>query len=944
MAFIETITIESDPGAISTAYSAPTFRVRWIDTGGNEQTGVIVAAGGSVTVTGSSNDGVVSWDPDTRVLSDTAAATAFGDLTLNNVTISIQRYSYLDAGYTAATDTEFNVNLTDCNIYVSNGRAAFSTQADYAPTDASNDSVVWTLNRNTWVNSAPNTTIGWGLNTLNIADQFSGTQTNDTYLGYGQTDGGWFVQHNRVPTTFVASGTTFTGSVFNTGRDGTPLVGLEFDGRVRDQQGFAYTTRFDPLSVSWSPLVNSTYNGTNYDVAGLRLHFQPFGIGAGVTDQWLLLNNRYEEGPLIRKGNSTPGTFTAIEAYSWAPSFINGNTGSDATDIRLVGLPARTIQYGSTVDQSTDLAPSTGGLNTDAYDSSEFRWFSIEVDSSDVSATVVTTLSPALDFATGEASTTHSVIAKSYALEAAGNDYQVTTSHTPITWPAAVDATVSFAERDEYEYTPDAALNGRAEDYYFTSNITDLVDLHPIAKGLWYANDADAVVGSPTFVVGSNVTVDRNITIASSATGNNITDPTIILGQDNNITATGAIDSIEATGTTNNTLNLAGRDMPAGVTFNDWNIINFGTEINGVTFEGTRAALRFNNTGGAAFNVTNGVNMSNVSPANISIDGGGGTVVINLDESSTNVTDNSWVTAVNALTGFTVNVSVPSQQYTHEDQTGTWGVWNLTDSAWEDSPVRYTAGGTPNTFMSDSLDTDVYLLYWKRDSGTDAGFFGTQVVGFEPSSISAAGTEITISSVRGSAALYSPNSAITLSGGVTSAFPDTSIEGTGSASQLVISYRSRANAGITYNRNADVDKYLIAQATNEVDYIDVMGQRGLRADYITFGASDTRIDDLAVILDTAFVGESQEASAITDENGDEFPAASIRRFSGTLASGDPFTCASVIIYGNPAGLTPTELDRAFLNNNIATDQDVANAALAGVVSRDGSILPPDLTQ
>ena len=322
-----------------------------------------------------------------------------------------------------------------------------------------------------------------------------------------------------------------------------------------------------------------------------------------------------------------------------------------------------------------------------------------------------------------------------------------------------------------------------------------------------------------------------------------------------------------------------------------------------------------------------------------------------LDEVATGFFTAAEIVAINSVpamlgvlrgTGF-------GQTFTHENQTGTWAVRNVTNDAWEVAPTRFTRGTTLNSFTADTLgNNDEYIIYWKRDSDDNNGFLGTVGIPVNGATYTVTLPQETLVSPRGVDILYTPSSSITLSGGVTTAFPTVTNTGTGANTLLNIAYRSRANSGITYSRNANVDKYLLAQATNTVNYIEVMGRRELTTDYVAFGAQDSRVNDNICRFNTDFTGEQQELVGLRNINGNDFDSTAITQITGTDSSSNAISFPSVVIIPNPVGLTVGEAqvaaEAALEQNNIATDQDVANAGITGVVSRNGNILTPDLTQ
>ena len=375
--------------------------------------------------------------------------------------------------------------------------------------------------------------------------------------------------------------------------------------------------------------------------------------------------------------------------------------------------------------------------------------------------------------------------------------------------------------------------------------------------------------------------------------------------------------------------NVGGRDLVAA------DFTNVGNSTGGSL---TGTTINFGSATGT-INI-NGTDLSGIPNAGWTIIAGLG---VTLDEPATNFLGATRIAAINAAQAGTLTGTFFNRTFTHEDESGVWGVYDVTSSNWEVSPVRYTTGGTPNTFNRDSSDANDYRIYWKRDSVAVAGFYETNVTAFDPSALTATLATATLTSTQGNAALYTPNSSITLSGSVSSALPSTERVTSGGEQQLQINYKSRANDGITYIRNSSIDQYLVAQATNQVAYIDVMGRRNLTADYIGFGAGDTRIDPDYVQLDTFFNNEQQEAVAIFEEDGQTaFPNASIEGLAAVNA------VKSVILLDNPNGLTAGQalaaVNTGLAESNIATDQDIANAALTDVVSRGGTILGVDLTQ
>ena len=393
---------------------------------------------------------------------------------------------------------------------------------------------------------------------------------------------------------------------------------------------------------------------------------------------------------------------------------------------------------------------------------------------------------------------------------------------------------------------------------------------------------------------------------------------------------------VSETWTTTGDIDMAVFNRNAGGrTLNATNFINMGNSTGG-TLTGT--TIDFSNAAGT-YNI-NGTDLSGIPNAGWDI-ASGQTVI--LDEPATERLGATRINAINAAEAGTLRGTFFNRTFTHENESGIWGVYDVTSSNWEVDPVRYTTGGTPNTFNRDSSDANDYRIYWKRDSLAVAGFYETNVTAFDPSALTVTLATATLSSTQGNAALYTPNASITVSGSVTSALPTTERVTANSTQQLQINYKSRSNAGITYIRNSSIDQYLVAQATNQVAYIDVMGRRNLTADYIGFGAGDTRIDPDYVQLDTFFNNEQQEAVAIFEEDGQTaFPAASIEGLAAVTA------VKSVILLDNPNGLTAGQalaaVNTGLAQSNIATDQDIANATLTDVVSRGGTILGVDLTQ
>ena len=393
---------------------------------------------------------------------------------------------------------------------------------------------------------------------------------------------------------------------------------------------------------------------------------------------------------------------------------------------------------------------------------------------------------------------------------------------------------------------------------------------------------------------------------------------------------------VSETWTTTGDIDLAVfRRNVGGRTLNATNFINMGDSTGGSL---TGTTIDFSNAAGTV--TINGTDLSGIPNAGWTI-ATGQTVI--LDEPATNLLGGTRVNAINAAEAGTLQGTFNNRTYTHEDFSGVWGVYNVTDSGWEVDPVRYTTGGTPNTFNRDSSDPDTYQFYWKRDSVNVNGFYEVATENFDPSTLTSVLPTLTLASDQGNTALYTPNSSITLSGSVASALPTTARVTEGGEQVLRISYKSRANANITYLRDADVDKYLFAAATNTTAYIDVMGRRRLSSDYIGFGGGDTRIDPDYVQLDTFFTNEQQEVTSVFDETGGTpFPSTSINGL--TALAGVP----SVLVLDNPAGLTSGQalsaVREGIRQENVAIDQDLANLGFTGVVSRDGTALGVDLTE
>lgn len=389
-------------------------------------------------------------------------------------------------------DSSATINLTDGNIVYTSGHTAFLA------------------NQSTFRGSSTTVTLNWDRVNLFCTNSFtngfgstgnegfiSGNIQNCLFQGIGTSV--WFINLQKASGTFGFSNNRFIQSALNTPRVGTPFRGLDFDGTTRDDRGH-YTMRIQGQnrtnhSIQAHHIFRSgdyaATEGADTNQIGNGVHYQIFTFNG---DLWSI-NNQYEDDNMVfglGSGHSGTGV-TARECFMWRPQFFQ--TGSDDTisDIRLIGLPDDMYSMGANarVENGFEAIGTTQTtLSSTGY--------LVQTDSENYTfVNNARHLTKALDFGRTDgrltlAGTAPTCRAKSYTHMAESVTMEVNEFDYPGGLTGVWDFSVENSAHVNF-YPADPNLNGRAVDANETAQnaaISNLDDIYPLYKRLWYEDDA----------------------------------------------------------------------------------------------------------------------------------------------------------------------------------------------------------------------------------------------------------------------------------------------------------------------------------------------------------------------------------------------------------------------------------------------------------------------
>lgn len=279
-----------------------------------------------------------------------------------------------------------------------------------------------------------------------------------------------------------------------------------------------------------------------------------------------------------------------------------------------------------------------------------------------------------------------------------------------------------------------------------------------------------------------------------------------------------------------------------------------------------------------------------------------------------------------------------TRTFTHPDEDGTWSVYetsNPAQSSFLTATVKYTSGGTPNTYdLLSNAETSAgtprsISVFWKADNTNAMGYF-TDIVEGLATDVTVNAT-VTLESRLIPAALYSGTAFGTA---VITAQAPAAI---GSASTND-GFQIRINTGNLTAGSSGPYQNLLLRITNDVRYITTLANNYLigltiTTDYIIpDGAETSSFDARLVELNTALQGppiEQQTVLGVSAAN--PITATPTITVEGVILAGAGSTGlsgASVLLLSNPAGASPGQISTAVdnaINNNIEVGQ-LRNAA------------------
>jgi hypothetical protein len=295
-------------------------------------------------------------NPDGTVFQSSVTVTAGGVITFNafpagvvganyTVTFTTDPTPFSDSNFHFVTTrfrpttSGFTANFSDGQIVFTAGRTSFS--ATTSNLRGTQGNITWNFNdiRLIATNGAVNGFGCTGTDSTTASDLSTVTlnASNVEFIGLN-TGTSWFVNLERLAANSTLSNLSFTQSVLNSAEAGTPLIGFNFDGTIRNVNNARYTLRINGLknNNTWIPIIQSNFqDNTNYGT-GTNVLFQPIRQVSG--NEIFLINNRYESANITAHRTAQNTDPTMRECVAWNPTFIDDLTNDVITDAVILGL------------------------------------------------------------------------------------------------------------------------------------------------------------------------------------------------------------------------------------------------------------------------------------------------------------------------------------------------------------------------------------------------------------------------------------------------------------------------------------------------------------------------------------------------------------------------------------------------------------------------------
>ena len=339
---------------------------------------------------------------------------------------------------------------------------------------------------------------------------------------------------------------------------GVPIGNLSLDGTLNGATAVTqdFFVRISPIPTS-VPAASNTANAQVFTQSVMALppagtpvtwkHYAPQTNFSNTQDIWSI--NDVVDGDFVRFGY-TGGTGPRSSATVYAAiraNWVDAADGTNITDIRYVGLPARTrgfpsgglsIGFGANTDVIEAPAAFANVNREAAISGTDFQGLLFEQSRATLQATTVAPLEAALVSPAGFMTNTaqenreQAILQTPRQLFAKSYEYFATNYNSPtINRPSLLTTTYNILltevspvwTRDEtYSRSRDVLLNGLSlGDVDLGADVSDPLNLYPTAKASWYNDNNDMApslavsassAGVPTLAGNWALTVDTGIT------------------------------------------------------------------------------------------------------------------------------------------------------------------------------------------------------------------------------------------------------------------------------------------------------------------------------------------------------------------------------------------------------------------------------------------------